>query len=61
MLVVVNPCGTGNGGCSHFCLLSATDPRGYSCNCPEGMLMTNDSLNCFESEHKAIYHTFMMN
>ena len=41
-----NPCGTTNGGCSHFCLLSAVDPRGYSCDCPEGMVLGDDLANC---------------
>ena len=44
--IVPNPCFTTNGGCSHFCLLSAVDPRGYSCDCPEGMLLNNDLANC---------------
>ena len=26
-----NPCGDDNGGCSKLCLLSAVDPRGYTC------------------------------
>ena len=43
---VPNPCLTTNGGCSYLCLLSAVDPRGYSCNCPEGMLISSDLANC---------------
>ena len=46
MHAVPNPCLITNGGCSHFCLLSAVDPRGYSCNCPEEMLLSNDLANC---------------
>ena len=41
-----SPCENNNGGCSHLCLLSAVDPRGYSCNCPEEMLLSNDFTNC---------------
>ena len=41
-----NPCGTTNGGCSHFCLLSAVDPKGYSCDCPDGMMLDDDMMNC---------------
>ena len=44
--VPLNPCLTTNGGCSHFCLLSAVDPRHYSCDCPEGLLLSNDLANC---------------
>ena len=43
---VMNPCGDANGGCSHFCLLSAVDPRGYSCDCPERMVLGDDMMNC---------------
>ena len=46
MHAVPNPCLIANGGCSHFCLLSAVNPRGYSCNCPEEMLLSNDLANC---------------
>ena len=46
MHVVHNPCHSNNGGCSHFCLLSAVDSRGYSCSCPEGMILDDDQSNC---------------
>ena len=46
MHTVPNPCGTTNGGCSHFCLLSAVDPSGYSCDCPDGMMLDDDMMNC---------------
>lgn len=45
-VTVPNPCHTINGGCSHLCLLSAVDPRGYSCDCPEGMVLSSDLTNC---------------
>ena len=43
---VPNPCLIANGGCSHLCLLSAVDPRGYSCSCPKGMVLDDDSRSC---------------
>ena len=46
MHAAFNPCGTTNGGCSHFCLLSAVDPRGFSCHCPEGMTLGDDLASC---------------
>ena len=51
MHAVPNPCGTINGGCSHFCLLSAVDPRGYFCDCPDGMTLDDGLSNCtFQNE-----------
>ena len=29
-----------------MCLLSAVDPRGYSCDCPDGMTLGADMMNC---------------
>ena len=43
---VPDPCLITNGGCSHSCLLSIVDPRGYSCGCPEGMMLGDDSHSC---------------
>jgi hypothetical protein len=45
---VPNPCLIINGGCSHFCQLSAVDPRGYSCSCPEGMVLDDGLHSCTE-------------
>lgn len=45
-IVVFNPCAINNGECSHFCLLSATNPRGYSCDCPVGMVLSDNTLTC---------------
>ena len=42
--IVYNPCSSGNGGCSHLCLLS-TASQGFSCACPDGMILDGDS-NC---------------
>ena len=41
-----NPCDNNNGSCSHLCLLSAVDPRGYSCHCPHGMRLDDDEKGC---------------
>ena len=43
---VPNPCLIANGGCSHICLLSTVDPRHYSCSCPKGMILGDDSHSC---------------
>lgn len=32
-----------NSSCSHLCLLK---PQGYSCNCPVGMVLQDDSITC---------------
>ncbi|GFQ74800.1 low-density lipoprotein receptor-related protein 6 [Trichonephila clavata] len=39
------PCTKANGGCSHLCLLATYEPF-YSCSCPTGVRLKNDSLNC---------------
>ncbi|GFU58759.1 low-density lipoprotein receptor-related protein 5 [Nephila pilipes] len=39
------PCTKANGGCSHLCLLATYEPF-YSCACPTGVRLKNDSLNC---------------
>ena len=42
-----NPCdANSNGGCSHLCLLSSTDSRGYSCACPDEMNLDETGLTC---------------
>lgn len=38
-----NPCAINNGDCSHMCLLN---PKGYSCACPIGVLLTEDRQTC---------------
>ena len=45
-----NPCENNNGGCSHLCLLSSTDPRGFSCVCPDEMTLHNDNITCSQSK-----------
>ncbi|XP_067396574.1 low-density lipoprotein receptor-related protein 5 isoform X3 [Emydura macquarii macquarii] len=39
------PCEENNGGCSHLCLLSPRDPF-YSCACPTGVQLEDDSKTC---------------
>ncbi|XP_066506010.1 low-density lipoprotein receptor-related protein 5 isoform X2 [Hoplias malabaricus] len=39
------PCSDGNGGCSHLCLLSPSPPF-YSCACPTGVKLREDSKTC---------------
>ena len=46
----INPCSVNNGGCSHLCLLTATGNSGHSCNCPQGLELTDDSSNCTQGE-----------
>ena len=41
-----NPCETNNGDCSHLCLLSATHSSGFSCACPDSLLLDYDQKNC---------------
>ena len=36
-LPLVDPCAENNGGCSHLCLLSATEEDGFLCVCPDGV------------------------
>ena len=42
-----NPCLYNNGNCSHFCLLSSSKSRGYSCKCPEEEILGEDGKTCF--------------
>lgn len=41
-----NPCDVNNGDCSHFCLTSATNSSGYSCACPDDMMLDDDQRSC---------------
>ena len=40
-------CARNNGYCSHLCLASNTDSRGYTCACPTGIKLV-DEYNCAE-------------
>ena len=44
LYTVFNACDN-NGRCSHFCLLSAIDPKQYTCDCPNGMQLI-DNQTC---------------
>ncbi|UYV71351.1 LRP6 [Cordylochernes scorpioides] len=39
------PCHKNNGGCTHLCLLSPTQPF-YKCACPSGILLKDDGKTC---------------
>ena len=41
-----NPCGSNNGNCSHLCLLSAIATSGYTCDCPNGLVLEDDQRSC---------------
>lgn len=43
-----NPCASAS--CSHLCLLSAQAPRHYSCACPSGWNLSDDSVNCVRGD-----------
>ncbi|XP_043944066.1 low-density lipoprotein receptor-related protein 6 [Protopterus annectens] len=40
-----NPCGSNNGGCSHLCLMSPTNPF-FRCGCPTGVRLLQDGKTC---------------
>ena len=41
-----NPCTEDNGGCSYLCLLSAVAVDGYTCTCPDDLLLDAHGRNC---------------
>jgi len=43
---VTNLCEANSANCSHLCLLSAVNPRGYSCACPDGQVLAGDGKSC---------------
>lgn len=43
---VWNPCNRTTNRCSHICLLSSSDTRGFSCACEEGIELDQDNLTC---------------
>ncbi|KAL5505916.1 hypothetical protein EMCRGX_G007461 [Ephydatia muelleri] len=47
-----NPCAIRNGGCEYQCL---PKENGYSCVCPTGMLVSNDSRSCQESNEFILF------
>ena len=42
IFIAPNPCEPNNGGCSHLCLLS-TATGGFTCACPDGMILQGSS------------------
>ena len=56
-VVVTNPCDMNNGGCSHLCLLSSTSARGFTCVCPDNMLLGIDGLSCTEGKLQSLFLT----
>ncbi|MBZ3890926.1 Low-density lipoprotein receptor-related protein 2 [Sciurus carolinensis] len=44
----VNPCAS--APCSHLCLLSSQSPKFYSCACPSGWNLSQDSVNCLRDD-----------
>lgn len=50
-----NPCGVGNGNCSHLCLLSATAERGFVCGCPTGVRLVEGGQQCAERPQDMLF------
>lgn len=48
-----NPCRSNNGNCSHLCLLS-TNEKGFSCACPTGVKLLNDT-QCADGPQNVIF------
>ena len=44
--LVTNPCRNNNGNCSHFCFLSAINASGYSCACPDSLVLDDNQRDC---------------
>lgn len=47
------PCSYNNGGCSHLCLVSSEAPF-YSCACPTGVRLLNDSRTCAQGAEQVL-------
>ena len=61
MHAAANPCGRSR--CSHLCLLSASEVRGFSCACPTGMVLLPDGLIChckMSIIYYMIHHDFVV-
>ena len=42
-----NPCDLlDNGNCSHLCLISGTNSSGYSCACPDSLVLDENKRDC---------------
>ena len=44
-----NPCQMANGGCSHICLLSSVEISGFSCACPDDLMLDVDAQTCLST------------
>lgn len=52
-----NPCFVGNGGCSHICLLSASENASLSCVCPTGLKLDGDNgTDCLNGKEVLVVH-----
>ena len=60
MISVTNPCASNNGECSHLCLLSSSASRGYTCVCPDEMVLGVDGLTCSQSNLHVAYLLFVV-
>ncbi|XP_046889655.1 low-density lipoprotein receptor-related protein 5 isoform X1 [Hypomesus transpacificus] len=50
---IQTPCDEENGGCSHLCLLSPLQPF-YSCACPTGVKLKEDSKTCMPGAEQVL-------
>jgi len=46
LILVANPCVNMTNECSFMCLLSGYSAEGYTCSCPDGMVLAEDERNC---------------
>nr|XP_042898156.1 very low-density lipoprotein receptor isoform X1 [Parasteatoda tepidariorum]XP_042898157.1 very low-density lipoprotein receptor isoform X2 [Parasteatoda tepidariorum] len=59
----VNYCGSLNGGCSHLCLPSphiSKSSAKYTCACPDGMVLSDNGLNCLYLDKPFRYTTTVL-
>ena len=45
--IASNPCADNSANCSHLCLLSSATPEGYSCACPDELVLAVNHRDCF--------------
>jgi len=45
-LLGTNPCGSSNGGCQYICLLSSQTSVGYTCACPDDLILDSNGRDC---------------
>lgn len=49
-----NPCEKSNGNCSHLCLLSSTEAKGFVCGCPTGVRLVEET-RCAERPQDMLF------